>query len=207
MKMDYKNYNDYEIMYMIEENNDDALDILYQKYMPIVKSYAKRYISVAKRYGIEIDDLIQEGMYAIYRALKTYSTSHDTLFYTYVDFCIRGRMNNLLRLSNSKGAYTLNNSLSLNEVTSDGSEYLYLISDNDTLTPYDYLLESEISDLVKEYLYNLKFDDSIIFELRMNGFKNREISSLLDVDSTFISRRIYKLKKEFRKFLLSYKKV
>lgn len=203
--MSYKNYNDYEIMYMIEEKSDDALDILYQKYIPIVKSYARRYASSAKRYGIEKDDLIQEGMYAIYRALRTYSTSHDTLFYTYVDFCIRGRMNNLLRLSNSKGSYTLNNSLSLNEVTSDGSEYIYLISDSETLTPSERLLENEISDLVRGYLYNLKFDDSAIFELRMNGFKNREIACLLDIDSTFVSRRVYKLKRDFKKFLLSYK--
>lgn len=203
--MNYKNYNDYEIMYMIEEKSDDALDILYQKYEPIVKSYAKRYASSAKRYGIEIDDLIQEGMYAIYRALRTYSTSHNTLFYTYVDFCIRGRMNNLLKLSNSKGSYTLNNSLSLNEITSDGSEYIYLISDCDTLSPTEYLLERETNDLIKKYLYDLEFDDSLIFELRMNGFKNREIACLLEVDSTFVSRRVYKLKKEFRKFLLSYK--
>lgn len=204
--MNYKNYNDYEIMYMIEEKSDDALNILYRKYEPIVKSYAKKYSFVAKKYGVEIDDLIQEGMYAICRALRTYNTYHDTLFYTYVDFCIRGRMCNMLRLSNSKGAYTLNNSVSLNEITSSGGEYMYLISDDTVVTPDDYLTEIETSDLVKKYLYDLEIDDSSILELRMNGFKNREIARLLDVDSTLVSRRIYKLKQGLKKLIYTYNK-
>lgn len=203
--MNYKNYNDYEIVYMIGENNEDALDILYHKYEPIVKSYAKKYSFMAKRYGVELEDLIQEGRYAIYRALKTYNTAHDTLFYTYVDFCIRGRMCNLLRLSNSRGSYTLNNSVSLNDFTDTGSEYMYLIPDDAALNPHDCLIESETCELIKKYLYSLDFCDSGIFELRMNGFKNREIARLLDIDSTFVSRKIYKLKQDFKKFILNYK--
>lgn len=203
--MNYKNYNDYEIMYMISENDEDALNILYRKYEPIVKSYAKKYMYTAKNFGIELDDLIQEGFLAIYNALRTYNVQHNTLFYTYVDFCIRGRMNNLLRLANGRASLVLNNAISLNEVTENGTEYLELISDQKAHLPYDFVLQNEINELVKVFMYGLKFDDANIFELKMNGFKNKEIAFLLEVDASSVSRRVYKLKENFKKFILTYR--
>lgn len=200
--MNYKNYNDYEIMYMISENDDDALNILYHKYEPIVKSYAKKYSYVAKKYGLETDDLIQEGLYAIHKALSTYKDTHNTLFYTYVDFCIRGRMNNLLRLSNSKGAFSLNSSLSLNEIAADGCEYLQLVSDKNSINPQNEMVLFEKIQLIKTYLYGLDIEDACILELKMNGFKTGEIAKLLEFERVYLSKRIYRLKDKFRKCFL-----
>lgn len=202
--MNYKNYNDYEIIYMISENDDDALNILYHKYEPIVRSYAKKYAYAAKNYGLEIDDLIQEGLYAVHKALSTYKDTHNTLFYTYVDFCIRGRMSNLLRLSNSKGSLSLNSSLSLNETATDGCEYLQLISDKNSINPQNELLLYEETELIKTYLYSIEIEDACILELKMNGFKTGEIAKLLEFEKVYLSKRIYRLKNKFRKFVLQY---
>ena len=40
--MNYKNINDYEVLYMIRENSDDARDLIFQKYSPIIKKIANK---------------------------------------------------------------------------------------------------------------------------------------------------------------------
>ena len=53
--------NDYEVLYLISEDMDVSYDILYQKYLPIIKSLAKKYFRFASLHGGEYQDLIQEG--------------------------------------------------------------------------------------------------------------------------------------------------
>lgn len=59
--MDYKQVNDYEVISMIRENDDDARDIMYQKYLPVIRKGASKYFFDVKKHGVEFDDLVQEG--------------------------------------------------------------------------------------------------------------------------------------------------
>ena len=54
----YRDLNDYELIYMVEEN-DDARELLFDKYKPIVKKMASKYKMEASKVGLDIDDLIQ----------------------------------------------------------------------------------------------------------------------------------------------------
>ena len=56
----YRDLNDYEIMYLVEEENDDARELLFEKYKPIIYRLAISYQKEAKQYGLELEDLIQE---------------------------------------------------------------------------------------------------------------------------------------------------
>ena len=57
--MDYKNVNDYEMLYLIGEDKDESYDIMYQKYLPIIKKIASKYSSLVQQLGMEYQDLIQ----------------------------------------------------------------------------------------------------------------------------------------------------
>ena len=57
--MDYKNINDYELIYMIRENDSDK-NIVFNKYKPLVESIAKECYKKTNK-SIDLDDLIQEG--------------------------------------------------------------------------------------------------------------------------------------------------
>ena len=57
----YRDLNDYEIMYLVEEENDDARELLFEKYKPIIYRLAISYQKEAKQYGLELEDLIQEA--------------------------------------------------------------------------------------------------------------------------------------------------
>ena len=51
--MNYKNVNDYELMYRIKEKDDEAFEMLFNKYEPIIIGIAKKYSSYTKKYGVE----------------------------------------------------------------------------------------------------------------------------------------------------------
>ena len=80
-----KEYNDYELLYMISENNEEAEEILYNKYRPIVEMKASRYLKVGKKLGLESNDLIQEGLVGLNDAIKKYDNQKDTLFYSFAN--------------------------------------------------------------------------------------------------------------------------
>ena len=70
--MNYKNYNDYELIYMVREKDDYSEDILLKKYLPVIKSISSEYYLKYKNYCCEYDDFLQEAMIGFQKALVSY---------------------------------------------------------------------------------------------------------------------------------------
>lgn len=183
--MDYKKINDYEVVYMVRENDEEAREIIFNKYIPIVKKIASNYLAYAKLARIEYDDLVQEGLIALNVAINRYNEKNGPLFYTFASVCVERRIVSYCRLMNSSKHYVLNSALL--------DDSLYGVCDEKT--PEFYFDERCLED---EFIYfkNLfKLNESCIFELRYNGFSYKEISSLLDIPITIIDGRLYKIRK------------
>ena len=71
--MDYKKLNDYEVVYMVRENDDEAREIIFNKYIPLVRRIASNYLTLAKMARIEYEDLVQEGLIALNEAINKYN--------------------------------------------------------------------------------------------------------------------------------------
>ena len=94
--MDYRDYNDYELVYEIRESNELAYNILIKKYSLLINKMANEYYLKAKTLKVEYDDLVQEGYVGLFQALDDYN--EDTcLFYTYAIICIRREMERLIK--------------------------------------------------------------------------------------------------------------
>lgn len=188
--MDYKNINDYELIYQIRENDDTSLNILVKKYEPLIAKSARKYFSVSKYQGIELSDLVQEGRIAVIKALSSYDPDGDTLFYTYADVCINRHLITYCRSLNAMKNSALNYSVS--------DECLYLVGDM-SYEPFRCLGYKCDEAFLKEYFYSLDFIDGNILELRFNGFSYKEISELLDISFTVITRRLCKIRKTLQR--------
>ena len=90
--MNYKNYNDYELISMVRENDEFSYYSLFEKYKPIVKNISKEFYDRYSDYGYDYDDFIQEGYVGFQNALNKYDSSKGALFYTFVELCIRRRL-------------------------------------------------------------------------------------------------------------------
>ena len=70
--MDYKKINDYEVVYLVKENDEEARKIIFNKYIPIVRKLASKYSMSAKWARVDFDDLVQEGLIALNDAIDKY---------------------------------------------------------------------------------------------------------------------------------------
>ena len=195
-----KNYcelNDYEIIYMIKEEDDNAKDIMFEKYKPIVDKEAIRLSGVASNIGLEKDDLIQEGYMALVSSLKNYDPTKNSLFYTYVSAAIKRKMLNLIRIHSSSKQIYLNESLSLDYSISEDNSLLNYLEDEKARKPLEELVEKENDTELKIFLYGLPIMDACVFELKMNNFKTKEIAELLCTNKRNILNSLNRTRKMF----------
>ena len=194
---DYKDLNDYEIIYMVRENDDDATNLLFDKYKPIVVSMAKEYYKAVKRYGLEYEDLLQEGNCALYKAIKQFSEETNSCFYTYATICINSKFKNLLITNNACKYQALNSSISLYEEYDDKVLIDYL-KDDRAIDPNVAIEINELETQLKDILYSMDFEDSIICELKINGFTYNDIAKLLNKTRSNVYKAISQLKKNLK---------
>ena len=180
---DYKDLNDYEIMYMIEEDNEDAKELMIKKYEPLITKYAKKYYQKNKNCGLELEDYIQEGYCAVYFAYKKYDSSKDNLFYTYVDLCIRCKIRSLYLKHNRLKNKALNESISLYGTLNNDDDTIYLdvLMDKNALLPESELEKKEEQERLKNAIYELSLKEACVLEMYYNGFTLKDISRLLDM--------------------------
>lgn len=193
--MEYKEQNDYELIYQVRENDEVAYGILIEKYSHLISMIAKKYLKRNKNIGLEFDDLYQAGMLGVIKALNDFN-ANDTIFYTYASLCAKREMDKIIKTQKRKKIMILNDSISLNKsIDRDSNCFI------EDLIPSKYDLEKEFEyDYTFNKLMNAKYDleliDSSIFELKMNGFSTREIANLLELTYKVVDYRMRKIRKK-----------
>ena len=86
-------YNDNELLYLIREKEDSALEIIYQKYTPMIK---KRIGDFKIKYKNQ-DDFFQEGLITLKKAIETYKDEYGKTLNKYFDLLIQGDLFNCLK--------------------------------------------------------------------------------------------------------------
>lgn len=191
--MNYKNYNDYELISMVRENDEFSYYSLFEKYKPIVKNISKEFYDRYSDYGYDYDDFIQEGYVGFQNALNKYDSSKGALFYTFVELCIRRRL-----LS-----FTKNITLPKRNIS---NKYFVSLDDLDvrdnSVSLNDELDYEDTMNIIKDVLYSLDLKYTAPFELKMNNFSLREISTLLEVSINSASYRVNLVRDEIRARIL-----
>lgn len=88
-----KQYNDYELLYMIEDDSKEALEILVKKYEPLIYTRLIKF-RIKKEY---FDDYFQEGLLVLYNAIKKYNSDSPMSFTNFFDLMLKRRIMDLLR--------------------------------------------------------------------------------------------------------------
>ncbi len=194
--MDYKEYNDEELLSYIREQNEEANELMFKKYKPLIKNIAQKHYRYNNR-GLELSDLIQEGMIALSYAIVSYKSDKDASFYTYAKTCIERRIISIMvGTTRLKNKY-LNESLPI-ESDNEKVDLLNFISD-DSFNPLtlilDYEKEQEVYELAKKILTTLEFQ---VFELKLSGFDYKEIADILEVDSKIVDNALQRIRKKLK---------
>lgn len=200
---DYQDLNDYEIVYMVSENDEGAKNVLFDKYRPLIMKMAYNFYKENKQYGIEVEDFIQEGYFALYTALSNYSDSRDCLFYTYAIRSIKSKMLNLCKRYKTGKNRVFVDSVSLDSYVTEDSILMDYIENKDSPNPVLELDKSIFYKELKDAVYSNSIIKSSVFELKLNGFSTKDISTLLNISTSLVSRYYVQFKNKL-KTLLNY---
>ncbi len=197
--MDYKELNDNELIYLCAENNEDAVTLLINKYKNVILGILKEYLKEYNIVGIEVADLYQEGLIGLMHAINHFDKEKDILFYTYASACIRTSIISAIRQTFRQKNRILNNSYSLDKVFDDTENTLYEILKDETNDPNKKLISEESEkELLNEIKSKLSPTELTVFELKLKGLKNGEISDLIDKDKKYVENTLFRITKKYK---------
>ena len=196
--MEYKDFNDYELLDYIAEGNEEANNIIIKKYEPLINKIATKMLAFCKNNGLEKSDLMQEGMIGLNHAIDRYQEKEDTLFYTYAKKCIERKIISVVIASNRNKNKILNESISYD----DDENLLLKFIKSQTPSPEEEILSLELEEnlllKIKGILTEL---EEQVFSLLISGFKYREIAQILDKEEKSIDNAIQRIKTKIKNII------
>lgn len=196
---DLKDYNDYELVYLAQEQNEDALNIIYKKYEPIIYKKCRKYLNFLK--GVELCDLIQECNIILLNAIKTYNQDNTTTFYTFITICIDRHLVNLYRKNLNNKNKILNESISLDYDFDDDKNLTDIIEDETNNPEIEFNKELNIVELYNKIIDKLTDLEECVFILKIQNFDYSEIASILDKDKKSIDNTMQRIRLKIKTVL------
>lgn len=196
----YKEDNDYELLYLIAEKDEIAYNKIYNKYNTVVKNMAKKLYNKTRYIGCSIEDIYEAGLYGLNLAINNFHEGEGILFYTCAVSFIHKEMISFIRENNRNKHNILSECISLNkEIDEDGKsiESFVGIGDNHFFEYFD----MDILKTIIDFKHNLPFLYSLVYELRINNFNNKEISILLDIKYKTLDNIMRYIKDKLKKEL------
>lgn len=165
-------YNDNELLYLINEHSEEAYSILNEKYKPLILSKIKNYNLLNK----EKEDYYSEGIICLNKAIKTYNGNYYISFNKYLDLILKRKF------------------IDLNKKKQKQERIIYL----DTID--EYLIDEQKNELINEINLNLSLLEEKVYQMKfINELKPREISKILNCNVKQIYDTIDRIRRKARK--------
>ncbi|MDD3369536.1 MAG: RNA polymerase sporulation sigma factor SigH [Lachnospiraceae bacterium] len=201
MREKYQDLTDEELLSRYRDGEKNIMDYIMDKYKNLVRSKAGTMFIL----GGDREDLIQEGMIALFQAIRDYDSGRDASFLTFADLCVTRKMYSAVRASGRKKHAPLNSYISLYSSQKESDEDIPLVS----ILPDDGVSNPEEAWIDKENLANLetKIDQELssfekeVLDLYLTGLSYTQIARVLDRDDKATDNALHRLKNKIRKML------
>lgn len=200
--MDYRQVTDEELIDRLRDGDTRITDYIMDKYKNLVRSKAgTMYILGADR-----EDLIQEGMIGLFKAIRDYDSGRDASFYTFADLCISRQMYSAVQAAGRMKHIPLNTYISLyGEGTGGGEdeegEVLSALADRG-LGPEEQFIDREsVERLEQQIERELSGFEKQVFELYITGMGYSQIAKLLGRDEKSTDNALQRLKGKIRRMI------
>lgn len=174
MNNKYKDMTDEEILKLIKTKDNEALDYLICKYKDIVNSKVNKYFII----GAEKEDIMQEGLIGLYKAIKDYNSEKQNSFKSFANLCIERQLITAIKSSNRQKHIPLNSYLSLNMnayENEDGNSETQVMEVLDTN-----VVEDPLETLTKkEYMLNVEN----VIDTHLSDFEKKVLNRYIQGDS------------------------
>ena len=187
----------------IKNGNTDAINKIMEKYKSYVYLKAKPFFIV----GAEREDIIQEGMIGLYKAIKGYNEEKDVSFKMFADLCIRRQIITAIKASNRQKHIPLNSYISLSKSPTnedDDREIIELLDKDSMPDPLETITTKEMYRNIETKITQILSDfEQKVFNEYVAGESYANIAKKLDSHQKAIDNAIQRIKKKFEKHIIN----
>jgi RNA polymerase sporulation-specific sigma factor len=190
----FDEYTDEELIHILREQNaDEITDHLMEKYKPLVR----RKTNALYLIGGEREDLIQEGMIGLFKAVRDYREDRDTSFYHFAELCINRQLYSALQASNRKKHQPLNSYVSLSAETLQDGEPMENFLVGYTDNPEEMIIEKELwSEFQKNLWKKLSKMEQRVLQLYLKGNSYVQIAERMDKTPKSIDNALQRIRQK-----------
>lgn len=200
---DYNAMSDEQLICNLRKGDTAITDYIMDKYKFLVKKRAKAMYLL----GGENDDLIQEGMIGLFKAVRDYDESKGGSFYSFAELCISRQMYTAIEASKRQKHMPLNSYVSLYEESAGESEegkppLIDTIQAEGENNPEKLFLDKEYLKMMEQEMEkNLSDLESRVLYLHLMGMEYQRIASLLNKSPKSVDNALQRIKIKIEKIV------
>lgn len=195
LKSKFSDFTDEELVLKIREGEVGATEFIFDKYKDLVKSKAKSMYIL----GADSEDIIQEGMIGLFKAIRDYDCGRDASFFTFADLCVSRQMYTAVTASGRKKHMPLNTYISLSTDGQDTSSLEDTLSSRDD-NPESIMIDREnVEDITFFLEHELSSFESQVMDLYLTGMNYANIAKVLGRDEKSTDNALSRAKSKLKK--------
>ena len=189
---------DEQLIEQMREGDSGIIDYLMEKYKNTVRKEANAMYLL----GGENDDLIQEGMIGLFKAVQDYDPEQRTSFFSFAKLCITRQMYSAIEASRRKKHGPLNSYVSLYELGEDESKLMDMMAAGGESNPEELFVSREYVRILQNRLEESLSDlESRVLYLHLMGTDYKTIARLLDKSPKTVDNALQRIKNKTEKIL------
>ena len=194
----YEKLTDEQLLEIVKDDKK-ALNCLIERYNNVVNMKANKFFMI----GAEREDMVQEGMIGLYKAVKSFDLNKQNSFKTFANLCIERQLITAVKNSNRQKHIPLNSSISLNASAyeeGDDTTFIEVLETNATDDPSDIIAQKEYYNFIET-----KIDESLsgfekkVLEQYKQGKSYAAIAETLETKVKSVDTAIQRIRKKANK--------
>lgn len=201
---DYEKCSDEELIVRLRDGESAITDYIMDKYKNLVRSKAKSMYIL----GADSEDLIQEGMIGLFKAIRDYDTGRDASFFTFADLCVSRQMYTAIQAAGRQKHAPLNTYISLyadafenggTDTEGEGKLINSVISQSEK-NPEELLIDRENVELLEKTIdKELSSFEKQVLDLYLTGMRYSQIARVLGRDDKSTDNALQRIKSKLKK--------
>ncbi|WP_069997109.1 RNA polymerase sporulation sigma factor SigH [Cellulosilyticum sp. I15G10I2] len=193
--------SDEELIGLYHNEYKESVEVLVQRYKKFVRAKIKANYFI----GADKEDLVQEGMIGLFKAICDYNPNKETSFRSFAAICITRQVSTAFKTVSRQKHMPLNTSISLNlPISSKGADeeeenitLMDIIKNNECITPEDEVINQENLEVLNSYILKaLSKLEWQVLKLYTQGENYHEIARVLDRPVKAIDNALQRIKKK-----------
>ena len=191
----YEEVSDECLIERLREGEDQIMDYIMEKYKPLVRKKTNALFLI----GGDTDDLIQEGMIGLFKAVRDFRMDKDASFYHFAEICITRQLYSALEASNRNNHMPLNTYISFSLGEGENGVSLEDMISEHSESPEQMVIEKEVRE---EFFYRLKKElskmECEVLNLYLDGNNYLQIAQILKKEPKAIDNALQRIRQKIR---------